>query len=275
MDSMTQMFSKKGFTAIGLCCGLFLLASCQSKTADNPMDEEPQPTPKKTAEEDPALKTEAAEKTEKQPVKTTASAKGETYLPPVLPSDEDKAIAKAIEEIEKLGGKVQTNRNGNVDKVDLARAGEKVQDGHLVLLQVFPLLDTVDLTGTSITDEGLKHLKGLEYLRYLYLLGTDITDQGVAELRGHSRLEWLCLDGTKVTDAGVKHLEGLGRLVMLHLVTQGEITDACIDSLVQLKELKELKIEGTQITEDGRARLEKALPEIQFIGALEEGIPID
>lgn len=275
MPPKTQLYDTVKVTAFSLLCGLVLLVGCQSKSPDNPMEEKPEPEPRTTVEERPEPKTEAPDTSEEDKTEEKVSAKGETYLPPELPSDEDKAIAKAIEEIEKLGGKVETNRNGNVHKVDLSLAGEKVQDGHLVLLRVFPLLDTLDLSGTSITDAGLKHLKELDWLRYLYLLGTDVTDAGVPELRGHSRLEWLCLDHTKVTDAGVKHLEGVGRIVMLHLVTRGEITDACIDSLIKLPELNEIKIEGTKITQDGRARLQKAFPEIVFIGANEEGIPVD
>jgi hypothetical protein len=274
MCPKTQLINIKPLTAAILWCGLVVCVGCQSKSPENYAGKS-QPEAKKTVQERPPSKTEPAAKTEVTKTEEKVSAKGETYLPPELPSDEEKAIATAIEEIEKLGGKVETNSNGNVDKVDLARAGEKVQDGHLVLLRVFPLLDTLDLTGTPITDQGLKHLKGLNWLRYLHLMDTNVTDEGVAELRGHSRLEWLCLDGTQVSDTGVKHLEGVGRIAILHLSTSGEITDASIDSLIKLPELSEIKIEGTQITEDGRARLQKAFPEITFIGVTQEGIPID
>ena len=39
------------------------------------------------------------------------------------------------------------------------------------------------------------------------------------------------------------------------------ITDAAVDSLVQIKSLRELSLEQTQITAAGYARLQEALPE--------------
>jgi hypothetical protein len=62
---------------------------------------------------------------------------------------------------------------------------------------------------------------------------------------------------------------------MLHLATEGEITDASIGTLIKLPELREIKLEGTKVTADGKARLVKAKPEIQFIGENEESLPID
>ena len=180
-----------------------------------------------------------------------------------------------MKELEKRGGKAKFNKNGDVDEVVWQNA--EITDDDLVILQKFPFLSTLDLTGTPITDVGLKHLEGLDFLRHLFLLGTPITDAGVKELesQGHSRLEWLCLDETKVTDKGVKSLESFQRLVMLHLATQGGITDACIDSLIKLPDLREIKLEGTKVTEDGKANLKKANPKIEFIGGPDGAIPPD
>jgi hypothetical protein len=249
-----------------LCAGLVLLAGCQSKSPVETAKKSESTVPK-TEEPVPEKKTES-EKTEKT-AEPKISAKAAPDLPPAPPSTEELALV----ELKKLGGKAEVNRNDNV--VEVIWQGPEVTDNHLVILQKFTYLRKLDLTETSITDAGLKHLKGLEWLRYLFLLGTPITDAGVAELQGHNRLEQLCLDETLVTDKGVKLLEPLGNLVMLHLATQGEITDACIDSLIKLEQLHEIKLEGTKITEDGKARLVKANPEIEFIGGPDGAIPID
>ena len=43
-----------------------------------------------------------------------------------------------------------------------------------------PALESLNLYGTSVTDEGLKHLKGLTNLKELSLTGTEVTDAGIA-----------------------------------------------------------------------------------------------
>ncbi len=269
MNFASQNQFIKRLTATVFCwLGVMLLAGCPAKpveeTAQKPVSVPKTISPAPEKKTEPPAKTEPEDKPEPKP-----SAKAVPELPPAPPSTQELALV----ELKKRGGKPESNRNGDVVKVEWR--GAEVTDNDLVILQKFPFLRELDLTETSITDAGLKHLQGLEYLRYLYLLGTPITDAGVPELQGHSRLERLCLDDTLVTDKGVKFLEPLSRLVMLHLATQGEITDACIDSLVKLKNLKEIKLEGTKVTEDGKAKLVKALPEIEFIGGRDGAVPLD
>ena len=46
-------------------------------------------------------------------------------------------------------------------------------------------------------------------LTKLYLTGTSITDEGMKNLAGLTNLTELALDGTGVSDAGLAHLAGL------------------------------------------------------------------
>jgi hypothetical protein len=62
------------------------------------------------------------------------------------------------------------------------------------------------LSGTPITDAGLKELKDLSNLAQLELRKTAVTDQGVKELKGFKNLRHLDLGETKITDAGLKEL---------------------------------------------------------------------
>jgi hypothetical protein len=75
----------------------------------------------------------------------------------------------------------------------------------------------VYLTGTSITDAGLAHLKGLTNLYVLLLDDTRVTDAGLVHLKGLTKLSYLFLKGTQVSDAGLLHLKGLRRLHVLDL----------------------------------------------------------
>ena len=92
--------------------------------------------------------------------------------------------ARAIAEIEKLGGKVT---------IDEKSPGKPVI--------------TVDLRQTEVTDAGLEHLKRLPRLESLNLTRTKVTDAGMQHLEGLTTLRTLGLFGTHVTDAGLVYLD--------------------------------------------------------------------
>jgi hypothetical protein len=54
---------------------------------------------------------------------------------------------------------------------------------------------------------GAGHLKGLVNLTGLYLSGTKVTDAGIKGLYGLKKLTFLDLSRTKVTDKGVETLK--------------------------------------------------------------------
>ncbi len=68
-------------------------------------------------------------------------------------------------------------------------------------------LKSLGLSGTKVTDAGLKELAGLKKLESLGLNGaTQVTDAGLKELAGMKKLQFLEVSGTQATDAGVKWL---------------------------------------------------------------------
>ena len=56
---------------------------------------------------------------------------------------------------------------------------------------------------TAISDDGLKHLKGLHSLETLILIDTPITDAGLKELQGLPNIKLINLSETKVTKEGI------------------------------------------------------------------------
>src|SRR5260370_5763137 len=68
------------------------------------------------------------------------------------------------------------------------------------------------LTGSKVTDAGLKELAGLKSLQSLAIGGTHVTDAGLKELAGLESLQTLDLGDTPVTDAGLKELAGFKSL---------------------------------------------------------------
>ncbi len=119
----------------------------------------------------------------------------ERPLPAATETDKDEATAATPEEslaaLKKLRARIQRNKQGEIVQVDL--------------------------TNTSITDSGLKHLKGLAKLQRLMLDNDEISDDGLVHLKGLVSLQDLSLAGTPVSDEGLAHLKGLKKLTVLHL----------------------------------------------------------
>ena len=91
--------------------------------------------------------------------------------------------AKAIAEIEKLGGTIILYK-------------ERPGTPALVMLE-----------GCEVTDAWLEHLKGLTKLQSLDLSYTPVTDAGLEHLKGLTKLRSLDLSDTQVAGAGVKRLQ--------------------------------------------------------------------
>jgi len=114
--------------------------------------------------------------------------------PKVCAQSQNSEQERAIARIEKLGGKVE---------VDDKSPGKPVIK--------------VDLHGTKVTDDDLKHLKALTQLQKLNLGWTDVGDAGLEQLKGLTELQTLVLGNTKVTDATLRQVKGLTNVDYLNL----------------------------------------------------------
>jgi hypothetical protein len=145
-------------------------------------------------------------------------------------TDAEKAAMAAIK---KLGGHVMELAQTDAHlEVAYHLTDGKVGDDHLKPLADMPLLVSLNLRGTEITNVGLANLKDVKSLKRLHLEKTQITDEGLANLAGLENLEYLNLYGTPITDAGLKHLEGLKNLRKLYL-WETQVTDAGVADLKQ------------------------------------------
>ena len=71
-----------------------------------------------------------------------------------------------------------------------------------------PLIRSLTIVGSQITDDGLVHLENLQQLELLDLKkNKQLTDAGLVHLEGLKNLKQLILIGTPVTPAGVKKLK--------------------------------------------------------------------
>ena len=143
---------------------------------------------------------------------------------------------------------------------------QQVSDVTLSYVAEMPALRWLSLKSTGVTDDGLRHLKGLHNLIDLSLDNTRVTDAGLRNLEGLTQLAALSLNKTQVTDAGMRHLHGLTKLVVLSL-NDTKLTDAGLDQLTGLPQLVFLSLENTGVTEEGVNGLEKALPKCSILHA--------
>jgi hypothetical protein len=83
------------------------------------------------------------------------------------------------------------------------------RDADVVLRVIdrFPHVERLDLSWSKITDDDLRHLKGLKELYGLDLSRTNVTEAGLVHLEGLESLDWLALRNTKVTAAGAARLQ--------------------------------------------------------------------
>jgi internalin A len=88
-----------------------------------------------------------------------------------------------------------------------------------------------------------------------------VTDEGLGDIAKMNDLEGLVIQHAKlITDDGLSQLKHQKNLKSLNLWCCKSITDKGLEHLYGLTELKSLQLGGTQVTQAGINRLQKALP---------------
>jgi len=117
----------------------------------------------------------------------------------------------------------------------------------------FRALTTLDLSGTSIDDNGLVHLKGLHELAILNLSDTK-AGQGSKNLGQLARLREVRLDRTRTEDADLENISNIGGLMVLSL-ERTDVTDNGMKHLARLRELLWLNLNRTRVGSAGLSNL--------------------
>ena len=139
-------------------------------------------------------------------------------------------------------------------------------DSGLKHLSGLQSLESIDLSDNSLTGEGFKDLAELTSLRQLFLHGNPINDEGLRHIGQLTSIDMLGLSGSHVTDEGLRHLSSLRNLRYLGM-SETKITDAGLAHLAALTSLQRLEL-GSGVTRDGKAALQKKLPNCDINGSL-------
>ncbi len=148
-------------------------------------------------------------------------------------------------------------------------SGSNVTDEGLRHLRGSGALKSLDLRFTEVTDEGLEHVGGLGNLQRLDLWRTVIGNAGLEHLAGLTNLQELNLAATKVDDDGLKHLKGMSKLEILNL-SRTSVTDTGLEQLKGLANLRIIYADDTPIIDSrtqrpraGAVELMAAVPNLQ------------
>ncbi|MFG0297217.1 MAG: hypothetical protein ACF8PG_15020 [Maioricimonas sp. JB045] len=137
-----------------------------------------------------------------------------------------------------------------------------IGDEHVAALKNCKGLVAADfMLCSEVSDDSLPVLGTLTHLESLNLSGTSVTDQGIGSLRRLIRLRHLELAGTpgarmSITDTVTGHLARFSRLQRLNL-NSTDLTDRGLARLTRLADLRELDLGDTLVTNVGLGQLKK------------------
>ena len=191
--------------------------------------------PKKTLVEIemPAIIKEAIAKLLPAAAITSATAKVEPAAIEVKPAGPDAALQESVLALSKeFPGAISFEAQGTPDLTFTAVSlrGNFDDNGFKKLEPFMPLLVSLDLSATKVTDQSVATLTAAPNLRMIRLAETEITDVSMDTLSKLSALESINLYGTKVTDAGISKLSALPNLKRLYL-WQTAVTPEAIKAL--------------------------------------------
>jgi hypothetical protein len=121
-------------------------------------------------------------------------------------------------------------------------------DAELLLLNEHTDLMRLDLGGTKITDAGLQQFKP-RLLCEITVHNTAVTADGLREWLPQSRIAELGVDGRQLTPELVDVLVGIPHLQEVQLYG-GEITEAHLELLARLPDLRRIRLCWTSIGDD-------------------------
>lgn len=113
---------------------------------------------------------------------------------------------------------------------------------------------SLNISDTSVTDDGVHCLAGLHELNSLDLSCTKITDQGVACLQDLPQLECLNLAHTKVRGTTLNELEKFSKLELLNLA-YSNVDDSGMTQIAKLRQLRILDLSGLSVSMAGLKQL--------------------
>ncbi len=136
-------------------------------------------------------------------------------------------------------------------------------DGAMSALENLHELQTLRLSSTQLTDDGVEAIASLKKLRKLDLAYTSVTGACLPHLLNLIELRELYLPYRSVSDGDLKGLPALSKLETLSL-PDSPVSDRGLEYISQIKSLKHLMIPGSLISDQGLLDLVN-LPNLRYL----------
>lgn len=173
-----------------------------------------------------------------------------------FPLDQEGDDRKAAEWVLRNGGSVAVSEAGGIGEIGVKKRDELPRSFRLV---------RVDMWARELDDGAASALRGLRHLKSAGFHGSRaLNDGAMTTLGGIPSLEILDVGGTSVTNAGLAALKNLRDLRTLKLQFD-DITDEGLTALRQHPNLSVLNLTSTKVTETGLSQL-SALTELRDLG---------
>ena len=143
---------------------------------------------------------------------------------------------------------------------------ERVTDAGLEMLAVFHNLRSLTVAGCHhISIAGLRHIRSLEKLAFLYLGATSITGDTLKEFGTLDRLKTLGIGYNRITDSALGELRGGFKSLEYLWIEHTPITDVSLEHLKVLPSLRVVHAESTKITAVGVRQFNEARPDVKVV----------
>tara|TARA_R110000868_G_C10973102_1_gene771222 strand:- start:32958 stop:33839 length:882 start_codon:yes stop_codon:yes gene_type:complete len=190
------------------------------------------------------------------------------------------SLQYVIQELKEAGANVNVINQGHhyvIESVEfpnhlqgilgIHNRAEKAKVFESCLIRISEMKDLKRLTmhWAEFDNTKLEYIKNLTYLSELDLSGSRITDQGIKDLKGLVNLQKLKLEHTQITDAGVAQLAQLhlNRLYSLDL-DHSKTTVACLESLKDMQRLRSLSLQHLELSTADLEKFKQVLPTCQI-----------
>jgi oligoribonuclease (3'-5' exoribonuclease) len=131
--------------------------------------------------------------------------------------------------IKKITPEIIQNLSGLKEQVIALKLNEiKLESDELQFLSELKHLNTLQLSGTNLTDAGLMQIKDLPDLQNLNLYGTQVTDQSLEVIGRLKNIRTITLWNTRMTHTAIRQFSKQHPEILLEF---GELTLNKTDSL--------------------------------------------
>jgi Leucine-rich repeat (LRR) protein len=176
----------------------------------------------------------------------------------------DKMSGLALPLLRLLPGLKHLDVNGS-QRTDSGRWGLMLTDVNIESIAALTQLEVLNMGGAIVSDVGMRALEPLVNLHTIDLSRMEITAQGLEPLTKWPKLRRLNLwQAARIDDKAASYLLRMKGLEVLDLGDTA-VTDALLDQLEGMKQLKTLFVGGPKITPERVERFRKARPDCRVV----------